>query len=125
MTSMRPFCATASMSSSTISWMRGRNPSTMRGVNALRTSLRSRVCSGGSEVSIVREAVAGPAAVGGEAGIGEHGDHVVVAGKHPRLHQRAPVDGVFGPQTGVHRIGVGVDLGDERVVLHSDHYALR
>ena len=51
---MAPCSATRSSSSSATCWIRGRCASTRRGVNAWRTSPRSRVWSGGSRASIDR-----------------------------------------------------------------------
>ena len=50
--SMRPRAAAASSRPSHTAWMRPRIPSTTRGVKALFTSVRSRVWSGGSRLSM-------------------------------------------------------------------------
>ncbi len=59
-TSMRPGSGSASISSSAISPMWGRMRSTTRGVNALLTRLRMRVCAGGSMLSMVGVVPSGP-----------------------------------------------------------------
>lgn len=45
--------STASSSASTVSWIRGRIASTRRGVKARAAGRRSRVCSGGSRLTML------------------------------------------------------------------------
>ena len=125
-----PSRAAAARSSSrpaTSAWTRGRRRSTVRTVNALATSRRSRVWSGGSRPSrdrwsgsrrrIVRGRVGGTddvALVDAGAGLAEEGEAVLVVGQHERSEGR-PMDPPLVADGGVEGIRVLGEARSERV----------
>ncbi len=121
----------SSTSVSVISRMCSRSRATRRGVKAAAASRRTRPCSGGSRNSICRTMTA---AIGAElaharapssrSGVGVRAARKrcstvitsAIAGDHPGVQVRIPVDRILLAQPAIQRIGVGQDLGVEQVV---------
>ena len=118
-----------------MSSMCGRRPSMARGLNARLSSVRRRVCTGGSELSTVGTSPSGnsrrcccsavaswPEAVNeldeNVSASRSHALAVLVGGQHPGLDGGAEVHRVVGAQRGVGRVGVGLVRGQERVEDH-------
>src|SRR6266849_5735020 len=89
---------------STISWMRGRSPSTTRGVNALLTRLHSRTEADRHER---HERLLD------EARIAKHRHHVLVPGEHPEV-EGTVMDRILRTQAAVCRIRIRQELGVHR-----------